>query len=217
MPSFRELIATHAPVLLLDTASSRVQAGWLDNDTPARWATSDEEAGIGLFQCLQSLETDVNLAGAFVFCDGPGSILGIRTVAMALRTWSVINPRPTFAYGSLALVAHALSRPEVGVIADARRGLWHHYRLGAGLRRVAMEELGGDLVMPDEFRHWAPLPPGVTRVPYSLPEFLPRVRDAALLRAADSPDAFLHEEPSYVTWEPQIHRAPGMAPPPKRN
>lgn len=216
MPSFRELIAAHSPVLLLDAASSRVQAGWLDNDAPVRWATSDEEAGIGLFQCLQSLETDVNLARAFVFCDGPGSILGTRTVAMALRTWSVMGPRPTFAYGSLALVAHALGRPDVGVIADARRRHWHHYRLGEGLRRLAAEELGGDLVMPVEFRHWAPLPPGVTRVPYSLPELLPGVREAALLRAADSPDAFLHEEPSYVTWEPQIHRAPGATRLPKR-
>ena len=32
--------------------------------------------------------------------------------------------------------------------------------------------------------------------------------DADLFRATDAPDAFLHEEPSYATWTPQIHRAP---------
>ena len=32
--------------------------------------------------------------------------------------------------------------------------------------------------------------------------------DLDLFRPTDAPDAFLHEEPSYATWTPQIHRAP---------
>ena len=35
-----------------------------------------------------------------------------------------------------------------------------------------------------------------------------QVWEADLLRVIDLPDAFLHEEPRYVTWTPQIHRAP---------
>ena len=58
------------------------------------------------------------------------------------------------------------------------------------------------------FRNWSAIPAGVTRVPYSLAELLPRVPDAELFTATEAPDAFLHEEPSYVTWTPQIHRAP---------
>jgi tRNA threonylcarbamoyladenosine biosynthesis protein TsaB len=34
------------------------------------------------------------------------------------------------------------------------------------------------------------------------------VLDAEMLISTDAPDAFLHEEPSYVTWAPHIHRAP---------
>ena len=163
MPSLRQLIAAHAPLLLIDAASSRVQAGWLVKREigAAHWAASDEETGVGLFRCIEALGVDVGEAGALVFCAGPGSVLGIRTCAMALRTWNVLKPRPMFAYGSLALVAHALARPDVGVIADARRELWHHFAFGGALRRVAAAELTGELVMPENFRHWSQPPAGL--------------------------------------------------------
>ncbi len=207
MPSLREIFR-HGSVIVIDAASSTIQVGLLTPNGADRWASSHEESGIGVFQCLASLGYDPQTAGAFVFCDGPGSVLGIRTVAMAIRTWCMLKPRPVYAYTSLALVAHATGRAEVGVIADARRDAWHHYQLGRGLRRVAAEELSGEMVMPEGFRHWSPLPPGVTTVPYSLAEFLPQIGNANLLRAVNEPDAFLHEEPSYATWTPQVHRAP---------
>lgn len=210
MPTLRQVLAAHGPTLLLDTASSRGQAAWIAGDVEtARWATSDEETGVGLFRSIERLGVDVGEARAFVFCDGPGSVLGIRTAAMALRTWNILKPRPVFAYSSLALVAHALGQKEIGVIADARRESWHHFILGGSLRRVPVAELSGKLVMPENFRHWSVLPADVKHVPYSLEKWLPQVADADLLHPAPEPDAFLHEEPSYVTWTPQIHRAPG--------
>lgn len=214
MPSLRE-ICRHDSVLVIDAASAVVQVGALGADgaaRTARWVTSSEEAGIGVFQCIEQLAIEPLGMGAFVFCEGPGSVLGIRTVAMAIRTWCMLKPRPVFACASLAIVAHALGRVEAGVIADARRDSWHHYQLGRGLRRLAAGELSGELVMPENFRHWSPLPAGVERVPYSLADLLslPRVADADLFHATDAPDAFLHEEPSYVTWTPQIHRAPEL-------
>ena len=214
MPSLREILAAHSPLLLLDAASTRVQVGWLEAEPvagpvcSARWQASDVEAGIALFRCLESLTANPNEARAFVFCDGPGSVLGCRTAAMAIRTWCVLHPRPVFAYHSLALVAHALARPDVTVISDARRDAWHCASPGSPLRRVPAAELAGELVMPEGFRHWAPLPPKLTRVPYALADLLPRACDAELFRRTDSPDAFLHAEPSYATWTPQIHRAP---------
>ena len=66
----------------------------------------------------------------------------------------------------------------------------------------------GELVTPENFRHWTPLPAEVRRVPYSLEALLPRVAGEDLFLPTEAPDAFLHEEPSYVTWTPQIHRAP---------
>jgi tRNA threonylcarbamoyladenosine biosynthesis protein TsaB len=129
-------------------------------------------------------------------------------VAMAVRTWCVLAPRPAFAYHSLALVAHGLGRAGVNVIADARRDSWHFCSPGGALRRVATADLDGDLAMPAGFRHWTPLPPGVEAVPYKVSDLMAKSPDAELFRETAAPDAFLHEEPSYVRWTPQVHRAP---------
>ena len=136
MPSLRQLLASHGPLLLIDAASARIQVGWLSPDLAARWSGSDEESGVGVFRGLEELAVQPADAGAFVFCDGPGSVLGIRTVAMALRAWAVLSPRPVFAYHSLAVVAEALGRPNATIIADARREAWHSISPGSGLRRV---------------------------------------------------------------------------------
>ena len=208
MPSLTQL-ECHLPLLLIDAASSQVQVGHWEATGRDRWATSADEAGVAVFECIRKLGVDLETIAAFAFCDGPGSVLGVRTSAMALRTWGVLKQRPMFAYCSLALVAHALARPELAVIADARRDAWHHFQIGRGLRRVPTAEItGGEFVMPENFRHWTPLPPQVTRVPYSVAELLPRATEADLFLATDAPDAFLHEEPNYVTWTPRIHRAP---------
>lgn len=215
MPSLRQLLAAHPTLLLIDSASARVQAGlWTAGATiPAAWRSSDSEAGEGVFACSGELlaEQGRQIAGidAFVFCEGPGSVLGIRTAAVALRVWRVLNPSARlYAYQSLNLVAHALNRPELNVIADARRDSWHAARLGEPLRRVPAAALAGELVMPENFRHWTPLPAGLAKTGYSLATLLPAVSDADLFRESPEPDAFLHEDPSYQTWRPQIHQAP---------
>lgn len=211
MPSLRQLERL-TPLLVIDAASAEVQVGLVGADGRGRWATSRDEAGVGVFACVEELGVDPNTVPAFAFCAGPGSVLGIRTVAMAIRTWGVLQPRPVFAYDGLALLAHHLNQPDLAVIADARRDAWHHYQLGRGLRRVVTSELHGPLATPENFRNWTPLPANVRRVPYSLAALLPQVADADLFRETSEPDAFLHEEPSYVTWTPQIHRAPAARP-----
>ena len=189
-----------------------MQAGWIPESglAEAKWATSNEETGVGLFRCIEALNVDIGAARGFVFCEGPGSVLGIRTCAMALRTWLVLEPRPVFSYCSIAVVAHSLGRTDLGVIADARREFWHHFSIRGQLRRVSAADLSGALVMPENFRHWSQPPAGVSEVPYSLADLLPIVSDRELFQPTEAPDAFLHEEPSYVTWTPRIHRPPAI-------
>ncbi len=208
MPSLKNLALLHAPLLVLDAASAQIQVGIWDADGPGAWHISADEAGIGLFRGIEKLDVRPEAIGAFVFCEGPGSTLGIRTAAMAIRTWTMLAGRPMFSYSSLAVVAHALRRPELNVIADARRDSWHRFRLGGKLERIPTADLGGDLVMPEHFRHWSALPAQVERTPYAVRELLAATTDVDLLRIAETPDAFLYEEPNYVTWTPQVHRAP---------
>jgi tRNA threonylcarbamoyladenosine biosynthesis protein TsaB len=216
MPSLREILAAHAPLLLLDAASTRVQVALFDAQGAARWATADEEAGVALFRGVESLGVDLAQVRAFAFCEGPGSILGIRTAAMALRTWNALAPRPVFAFRSLEIVAHDLARrsplENFSVIADARRGAWHCIEVHAGtvgpLRRVDAAALTGALFMPENFRAWAARPAETKTTGYDLATLLPRVAEAELFHETGAPDAFLHEDPSYQTWTPRIHRAP---------
>ncbi len=212
MPSLHDLLSSHAPLLVLDAASPRIQVGVLAPDGSACWESSEAEAGVGLFRSVEALPVELESVAAFAFCDGPGSVLGIRTAAMALRAWTTLKKRPVFAYSSLALVWHGLAeRERTSVISDARRDQWNRYRATDGLVRVAAAELSGRLATPEGFRNWSPLPAGVERVPYVVADLLPRTAKADLFRAVEAPDAFLHEEPSYVTWTPQIHRAPQTA------
>jgi tRNA threonylcarbamoyladenosine biosynthesis protein TsaB len=210
MPSLSQILAESSPLLLIDAASATIQVGRLAAAETAQWSARTDEAGVGLFECLDELDVDIDSIRAFAFCEGPGSVLGIRTSAMALRTWNVLRARPTFAYIGLAVVARALAARDVTMIADARRGLWHRYVLGGVLERVPAAALSGDLRVPEGFRNWDPLPAGTASTPYNLSSLfsVASVADADLFRETDAPDAFLHQEPAYAKWVPQIHRAP---------
>lgn len=220
MQSLRGILSTSPTVLLIDSASAVIQVGILRAGSEPFWETSGDEAGVGVFGAT---ETVLRRAGgslgaidAFVFCEGPGSVLGIRTAAVALRTWNAIRARPVFAFRSLELVANFQLQRRTGpfsVIADARRDSWHVIAASASgatspLRRAVAAELTGTLLMPQSFRHWSPPPEGVEIVPYQLSVMLEALRDAPLLSETSEPDAFLHEAPSYQTWTPQVHRAP---------
>ena len=210
MHSLSQILREHSPLLLIDAASERIQAGLLCADAGPRWSSRKDEAGVGLFECLDELDVDIGSAAAFAFCEGPGSILGIRSTAMALRMWNVLRARPTFAYLGLAVVAQAVGRREVGMIADARRGMWHCLHMGGPMERFPAADLSGELMTPEGFRHWDPLPEGTATTPYDLAALMaaPSVAAAGLFREAPDPDAFLHQERSYAKWVPQIHRAP---------
>lgn len=226
MPSLTSLVSAQGPVLLIDSSSASVAVGLLRADAPAVWRQSAGEAGIAIFECLAAVLAEaairVGAMGALVFCEGPGSILGIRTAAMALRTWQAAGPPtpPAFAYRSLELVALDLAGagtpPPFAVIADARRDAWHWVESTAAnvigpLQRVPSHTVApyaGELFMPAGFRVWTPPPRTFRTVSYSPGDLWRRQGGADLLHPAASPDAFLHEDTAYVAWTPQIHRAP---------
>jgi len=213
MESFRTLLHRHPRLLVIDTASSVTQVGFLrDLGGEQRWAEEPADSGEAIFACLERLQIKIKDMDAIAFCEGPGSILGIRTAASVIRTWLSLFPRATFAYGSLELLAWSLGEVEVGVIADARRDLWHVVETDAAgrptpLRKAKPNELPRLLRTPDTFKSWAAFPPGVQQTPYRLADLLPKVMDAPLLHARPEPDALLLEPASYVRWAPKIHRA----------
>lgn len=225
MSSLTQLLASHGSLLVLDAASTKVQVGLLRTGGPALWRGVDDEAGTGIFAGTAAVlkEAGVTLhdVGAFVFCEGPGSMLGIRTVAMAVRTWQVLKPRPAYAYQSLAAAgrfAWAQSPRALAVIADARRETWHVQSIAgdglpAPLRRAAADNLpAGELLTPENFRAWAPLPRPAAGCGYDLAQIFPAVAESDLFHAVTAPDAFQHEAPEYKKWSAQVHSAATAVP-----
>jgi tRNA threonylcarbamoyladenosine biosynthesis protein TsaB len=220
MPSLTQLLTSHGRLLILDAASTQVQVGLLRSDAPAIWRRAAGEAGTGIFTGTEDLLRESGLKigdlGALVYCEGPGSMLGIRTVAMALRTWQVLAPGPVYAYQSLAVAgqfAWALQPRAFTVIADARRDTWHCQPVGADGRMPALQRLpaaglpAGELLTPENFRAWAPPPRPAATCPYDLAAVFPAIAGGDHFHAAAAPDAFQHEAPAYRKWSAQIHQA----------
>ena len=221
MPSLTQLLTSHDRLLVLDAASKNVQVGLLRTGFPDKWRRGEHEAGTGIFVGTESLLTGAGLqisdVGAFVFCEGPGSMLGTRTIAMALRIWQVLSPRPVYAYQSLAVAGRYEWSQKDGrdfaVIADARRDAWHFQPVQADGRMMPLERLPSaampavELVTPEDFRAWAPPPHPAAVCCYDLAKLFPASAGGDLFRAVGLPDAFQHDAPAYRKWAPQIHRA----------
>jgi tRNA threonylcarbamoyladenosine biosynthesis protein TsaB len=221
MPSLRQLLDLHPTILLIDSASTCVQAAVWHRHWEPVWSTKTGEAGEQIFAAVSDVLARSGLklenVDAFVFCDGPGSVLGIRSAAVAIRTWSVLRARPIYAFCGLTVLAQALAltqnKREFAVIADARRDSWHHVDVDANgnispLKRIPSSALSGTLITPEGFRAWSTPPAKLQTVPYSLATLLPPLTDVGVFSPTAEPDAFLHEEPVYQTWTPQVHRAP---------
>ena len=219
MPSLTQLLTSHHHLLVLDAASTITQVGLLQASAPALWHSVPEEAGTAVFTGTEAVLKRAGIPfadlGAFVFCAGPGSMLGTRTVAMALRTWQVLSPRRVYFYQSLAIAAHHEWTQKPGrsfnVIADARRGTWHCQGVAAGsgpagLQRLPAAELpAGELVTPENFRAWAPLPRPAAVCSYDLANIFPALGEGDFFQATSAPDAFQHQAPEYKKWSAQVH------------
>jgi len=224
MPSLRQLLDAHPVLLIVDTCATRADAAlWLAPATgqllPAKFhAAVEGEAAHALPQAVAKVCADAGLTiarlDAIAFCSGPGSVLGIRLAAASVRSWRVVRPGlPLYSYLSLPLLATCPEAADATVIADARRETWHAVRPGAGVvERIPGSALAtaGPLVTPASFRRWSGLPMDnpPRELAYHPADLLAAAPDADFFTPAPEPDAFMHEQPSYVTWTPRVHQAP---------
>lgn len=222
MESPAQIVARHHCVLVLDAASTVVQAGLLRAGAPPVWHCAEGDSGQLVFTLTEQLLADAGVGldpvGAFIYCDGPGSMLGTRTIAMALRAWQTLRARPAHAYHSLALAAVAEATRAPGraftLVTDARRDSWHTLAVAANgatgsLQRLATADLpAGELRTPENFRAWSTLSRPATTCGYDLATLFTAAENTSLCRAVDAPDVFQHEAPAYKQWTPAVHQAP---------
>jgi len=212
MFSLSQILADHGSLLVLD-GSGIAQASWFGSSRgPGHSVRIAEEAGIGIFKAVAAVCPRPGQAGAFAFCEAPGSVLGIRIAAAAIRSWTALRFRPVYSYHALQLAAAADASPRT-YLADARRGAWHCLIPGQAVRIVATEDLGiaragMPFVTLEGYRHWEPLPPETMVQPYDIGALLSASPTADLFSICNSPDAALVARPSYAQWTPHIHRRP---------
>lgn len=230
VPSLRQLLARHSTFLVLDASSSLIEASlWRGPYAGSAIGVEsiEGEASTALPRAVASLLDASGLRihdlDAIAFCDGPGSILGIRLAAASLRTWRAVRPGlALYAFHGLPLLA--VAHPELTVVADARRDRWHVVRPGEphDLLRLSSDELvetlaahgtSRALATPASFRRWSAPPAGteLRPLPFSATALLAAAPDEPFFHETDQPEAFLGEAPSYVAWVPRIHQAPTPA------
>jgi tRNA threonylcarbamoyladenosine biosynthesis protein TsaB len=210
--SLAQLQADHGSVLILDAAGCSQAA--LVEPGALRAVQRTGSAGVALFEAIAAVggAGAIDRAAAFVFCQTPGSVLGARTCAMAIRVWTTLRERPAYAYHGLELLAAAHGRSDTAFIADARRGEWHYCRAGQPSERVLEAELAAraeadavSLATPRHFRAWSTPPAGLREADYELDALWQHAASAPLLTPCPEPDALLAAEPAYVRWTPQLH------------
>ena len=84
--------------LVIDGSGSAVFTGLLDADN--QWLAKVEANGAPLEELFPAMEVALTESGlsladidSYIYCEGPGSVLGLRLCAMAIKTWSRLYPK----------------------------------------------------------------------------------------------------------------------------
>lgn len=216
---------TPSPTLLLDASSASIYVGLLDGGTWLAFEHSKEQALESLFDLtqlvLKKTNTSLTQVRRFIFCEGPGSVLGVRLSAMALRTWRTLpehRQTPIYAYNSMHF-AHAIVQQtctpqgDYAIITESRMKRWNTLiqKKGtqASFQEIHHEDI--DTLPPTRYyfaqrEHSAP-PPNTLNIAYHPKAYPTYFNDLKQLHLCQEPDAFLPETPTYKTWSAQRHRA----------
>lgn len=150
---------------------------------------------------------------SYAVCIGPGSMLGIRVSAMAVRTWATLYQRPIYVWVSLQILAkHALSegvKTPFAVINESRLKRWNFLVVkSAGLFEPTLELEADEvvaknlsLVVSHAVEHF-PKAKIFDDVWVHLPQLFQKKE---CLKLEPKPDA-LNPAADYAVWSGERHR-----------
>jgi len=207
-----------APVLVIDAASPRCFVGvwragaWLaaeSLDSPAL-----EGIFAGVDGCLSGAGLALEEVAGFVHGEGPGSILGIRLSAMAIRAWRVLpawRDAPVWSFGSLhwaaaARAAEGFAAP-AAVISEFRHGKWNCLRAGASevvaIDAGELAALPAPLVYVRQRKAWGKPPDHAVEWAPDWRQHAGTLAAPGLLRSVAAPGVFVAEEAEFKKWTPE--------------
>jgi len=208
------------PCLVLDgSARQGTSVGILQD---GRWLSQVQVEQGAMEASVDAVQTVLQTAGlsladlkSFAVCIGPGSILGIRLTAMAVRTWAAQTPRPLYTWDALTVLARvalqAKRPPPFLVVSDSRLKRWNVLKVNDATSLSAIAELTADEVkaqgLPlistsassrDVFPEVEVVPSVWTHLPALLP----------LVAIANSKPEALNPTNDFALWSGERHRGP---------
>lgn len=209
------------PLLLIDAGAPRCFVGLWQNGRWLAHASPEAAALEGVFAGVEQILCDAKLAladvGGFIHNEGPGSILGIRLSAMAIRTWRALpqwREAPVWAFGQLHFAAAVYQakydETAVNVISEFRQGRWNYLAAGA-MRVVAIEQAEAErvpspLVYVRQRKNWQPAPKHAIEWSPEWPACADLLATPGLLHRVDQPEVFITEEAEFAKWSGERHR-----------
>jgi hypothetical protein len=218
------MFQTGSSCLFLDASGLTTRVGiWREG----RWLAYRESGGgaleaiyTGVSAALKDAQTPWERLAGYIYVEGPGSVLGLRLTAMAIRTWQVDDgrrtgghARPVWAYGGLQLAAALALAGRAGtpfaVFTDARQGHWNLLKVigndPAGLNANNVLEVGEN-ELPEGSLYYVParkvqgrVPPHAQPLPFSLQNHPGILSQPGLCRAIETATP-VGSTPVYKKW-----------------
>jgi tRNA threonylcarbamoyladenosine biosynthesis protein TsaB len=212
--------------LVIDGSGGGVFAGILDGQD--RWLAQAQRSGTALENLFPVIEATLKAAdlhfydlSGYHYCEGPGSVLGLRLCAMAIETWRRLYPTPTqlHKYNSLQLCALSLllDTPEIKdalVVADWKKGAWNALKISNGqtgstevLDDAALTAWQGALYHLPQRKGWQSPPAGAQTLNYEPARISDLRGHPSLLQATEEVELYNTGINTFQKWTPDRHRA----------
>jgi len=208
------------PWLFLDASSVAARVGVWQNARWLAWRESEAPALEAIFAGVRAAldESGIPLEklGGYLYVEGPGSVLGLRLTAMAIRAWQTDEAarKGGWAGGSLHLAAALAlaggTPPPFAVFTEARQGHWHvfdvHGSAAAPVGALSAREVGenglpaGALFHVPARKAWHQPPPHGRPLSISLHDHPETLLHPNLFRLAVTPTPFTGTAPEYKKW-----------------
>ncbi len=211
--------------LFLDASGVNPRLGLWQNGRWLAWRESETPALEAMFVEPRALLDKANLSwgqlDGYIYVEGPGSVLGLRVAAMAIRAWQTDDAarpsgkaRPVWACGSLPLAAALAlaggTSPPFAIFTEARQGHWHLLEVSptvarqaafAGAREVGENELpDGPLFHLPARKAWHKAPPHARTISTSLRDHPEILAQPQLLHPVSTPTPFTGQPHEYKKW-----------------
>ncbi len=216
------------PLLAIDTSSSRTWVGLKTSPDQLAEADSHADSSESLFPLVTELleKTDLRLErlSSIVYCEGPGSMLSVRTAAMCFRAWAGIGieaARNLFAYHSLMLGSRLARRSGIAqgdwlIATDARRNAWNTFDSRGTPDPASIQLLENGMLEAEtrqiltfsEFARWTKTAATFTELSYDPGPSFEQEAFLELIRPTDNARPLTLRRTDFEKWTPRIHVAP---------